>query len=41
MKYFLIFTYAMITSILFDGKLPKPAIAAMGISVVILAEIIG
>jgi len=41
MKYILIIIYAMITGSLLDGKIPKYAIAVMGISVVVFAEVIG
>ena len=41
MKYVLITIYAFATGALLDGKLPKPVILVLGISVVIIAEVIG
>jgi len=41
MKYILITIYAFATGVLLDGKVPKPVIMIMGISVVIIAEVIG
>ena len=41
MKYILITIYAFATGSLLEGKLPRPVIMAMGISVVIIAEVIG